>query len=223
MDDWLAGVLEALDGRGILDDTLVIVTSDHGENFGEGGLIAHGFSLDQRLIHVPLVMAGPGALASDRVISLAELPRVIADAAGLEQAPWSDEQLPEGVAVAQFDPLGAADHPRVRDFATRFDLDQHGIDRLSASFTSVTDGIRKLVVRNDEQLLYDLAADPGEIAPIEPSPAGASMAAVRDALVHPAVTAAAADDEPVAVGGAPSASEEELAAIERQMKLLGYM
>src|SRR5437763_1522730 len=43
LDRWLADVLEALDRRGILDDTLVIVTSDHGENFGEGGLIAHGF------------------------------------------------------------------------------------------------------------------------------------------------------------------------------------
>jgi len=61
MDDWLANILESLDARGILDDTLVIVTSDHGENFGEGGLIGHGFSLDERLVHVPFVASGPGS------------------------------------------------------------------------------------------------------------------------------------------------------------------
>ena len=60
MDDWLRDLLDDLDRRGILDRTLVIVTSDHGENFGEGGLMGHAFSLDQRLLRVPLVIAGPG-------------------------------------------------------------------------------------------------------------------------------------------------------------------
>ena len=39
MDDWLGrGPPGQLDERGALDDTIVLVTSDHGENFGEGGL-----------------------------------------------------------------------------------------------------------------------------------------------------------------------------------------
>ena len=79
MDDWLRDLLADLDRRGILDRTLVIVTSDHGENFGEGGLMGHAFSLDQRLLHVPLVIAGPGAPADDPgIVSLAALPRMIA-------------------------------------------------------------------------------------------------------------------------------------------------
>src|SRR3712207_7990899 len=57
MDDWLGRVLEALDAKGALDDTLVILTSDHGENFGEGELICHAYSLDDRLIHVPFIAA----------------------------------------------------------------------------------------------------------------------------------------------------------------------
>ena len=48
-------VLEDVD----LDDTLVIVCSDHGENFGEGGLVGHAFSLDDRLTRVPFVVGGP--------------------------------------------------------------------------------------------------------------------------------------------------------------------
>ena len=59
MDDWLAGVLEMLDRRRILEETLVIVLSDHGENFGEDGLIGHGLSVDNRLIHVPIRRGGP--------------------------------------------------------------------------------------------------------------------------------------------------------------------
>ena len=59
MDDWLARAAGGPRRRGLLDDTLVIVTSDHGENFGEGGLMAHAFSLDERLIRVPFVASDP--------------------------------------------------------------------------------------------------------------------------------------------------------------------
>ena len=45
-DDWLGRLLETLDGRGLLDETLVIATSDHGENLGENRLFGHAFSLD---------------------------------------------------------------------------------------------------------------------------------------------------------------------------------
>ena len=148
MDSWLAGVLEALDDRGILDETLVIVTSDHGESFGEAGLIAHGFSLDQRLIHVPLVLAGPGSIEREGPFSLAELPRLIADAAGLEHHPWLERELPEGVAVAQYDPISRPDHPLLREFVRRWQLDEDAVTRLTAGYTAATDGRHKLVVRD---------------------------------------------------------------------------
>ncbi|MGH2951471.1 MAG: sulfatase, partial [Solirubrobacterales bacterium] len=58
LDDWLGSLLDELDRSALLDETLVIVTSDHGENFGENGYMAHAFSLDDRLIRVPLIAAG---------------------------------------------------------------------------------------------------------------------------------------------------------------------
>ena len=94
LDDWLAAILEALDAKQILDDTLVVVTSDHGENFGEGGLIAHALSLDERLLHVPFVAAGPGAERLAHVRSLAELPAALAAVAELESHPWQEDGLP---------------------------------------------------------------------------------------------------------------------------------
>ncbi len=218
MDDWIAGVLDALDRRGILEDTLVIVTSDHGENFGEGGLIAHGFSVDERLIHVPLVMSGPGAVQSDDVVSLASLPGVVAGAAGLEDHPWSVPSLPEGVAVAQYDPMAGSDHPRVRTFASKFGLAEEGIERICASFTCATDGALKLVVRDSSELVYDLREDPGETRPLES--VNGQATALREALAQ--LQADAAVEAPEGDGGR-GASAEELEAIERQMKLLGYM
>ncbi|HEY2772083.1 MAG TPA: sulfatase-like hydrolase/transferase [Solirubrobacteraceae bacterium] len=221
LDHWLSDVLGALDRRGILDQTLVIVTSDHGENFGEDGLLAHGFSVDERLIHVPLVMAGPGAIAAERPFSLAELPRLVAAAAGLEDHPWASPQLPAGVVVAEYDAMAGPDDPRIQDFAKKWDLSDDSVSRLCASYRCATDGHHKLVVRNRQELVFDLVTDPGETKPLAPSTANGSLGALRAALeqTEPSTAPAGAGAPPAA----PQGSEEELAAIERQMKLLGYM
>jgi arylsulfatase A-like enzyme len=219
MDAWLARVLDALDRRGILDDTLVILTSDHGENFGEQGLIAHGMSVDQRLVNVPLVMAGPGAPPPDRVLSLAELPTLVSHAAGIAETPYSPDDLPLGVAVSQYDALAPIDSPKVRDFAATHGLSDAELEPLCATFTSVTDGHRKLVVRDGAELVYDLDSDPGELHAL-PADGVPDVAALRQALEHPALGGPVAT-EPVT--DAPQASDADVEAIERQMRLLGYL
>jgi arylsulfatase A-like enzyme len=220
MDDWLAGVLEALDQRGILDDTLVIVTSDHGENFGEDGLIAHGFSLDQRLIHVPLVMAGPGTPERSELVSLAELPAIIGRAAGLDSTPWSpDLELAPGAAVAQYDPMAPLTDPKIRDFAAAHQLHDADLEAMCATFTAATDGHWKLVVRDGREVVYDLEADPAETRPVPGVDAPHELSVLRQAVTRSdsEITVQNIDVE------TSSASPDELAAIERQMKLLGYM
>jgi arylsulfatase A-like enzyme len=220
MDRWLADVLTHLDARRMLDDTLVIVTSDHGENFGEDGLLAHGFSLDQRLINVPLVLAGPGAPEIDGVLSLAEVPRIIADAAGLGPNPYSGK-APAGVAVSQYDPMATADDPRMVEFATMHSLDDAAVQRLCQRLTVVTDGDTKLVLCDGEELIYDLAADPGETTPIDPSTLNEQLSKLREPLKRSGVLETSAT--PAATSDRPEPTEDEVAAIERQMKLLGYM
>lgn len=53
-------LLDGLDQLGILDSALTIVTSDHGEEFGEHGTIGHAKQLYAESLRVPLIIAGPG-------------------------------------------------------------------------------------------------------------------------------------------------------------------
>ena len=65
--DTKIGEIEAfLRREGILDNTLLILTSDHGENFGDHGLIEHQFCLYNSLLHVPLIFRYPPGLVPSR-------------------------------------------------------------------------------------------------------------------------------------------------------------
>jgi arylsulfatase A-like enzyme len=73
--------------RGVLDDTVVIVTSDHGEHLGEHQLFFHGCSLYRQVIEVPLIVVGPKGVpmgrSVDEPVSLRDLPATVLDLLGL--------------------------------------------------------------------------------------------------------------------------------------------
>ncbi len=60
MDGAIRHLMEGLEAAGALDSTLVVVTSDHGEEFGEHGGVAHGSSLYEEVIRVPYLLWGKG-------------------------------------------------------------------------------------------------------------------------------------------------------------------
>jgi hypothetical protein len=69
VDGHLGRVLDALEAAGRLDDALVIVTADHGEELGErGAVLAHGRTLYPELVHVPFFARLPGAAFAGRVV-----------------------------------------------------------------------------------------------------------------------------------------------------------
>lgn len=82
-------LLQELERRGTLANTLVIVTSDHGEQFGEHGLEAHANSLYRQAIHVPLLVMYPPAVPAgrriDRPVTGRDIPATILDLAGVPQ------------------------------------------------------------------------------------------------------------------------------------------
>ena len=67
LDRLTGNLLEALRERGTLDNTLVILTSDHGDAFGEHELFGHNYSLYNELIHVPLILRLPHGASSGRL------------------------------------------------------------------------------------------------------------------------------------------------------------
>jgi arylsulfatase A-like enzyme len=223
VDDWLSRLLERLDRASLLDNTLVIVCADHGENFGVGGLVGHGLSLDDRLLHVPLVVSGPGLGAFEGMRSLVEIPARIARATGIQAHPWPD-QLPTGLPVAQWDPFKLAPE-RLEELMLEWDLDQQMANRLTSPLTCAVTGQLKLVrgAEATDESLFDLDADPLELAPIRGEQAilaraGSMLQPLRDAVNHPLTQAAA-----VPSAQADEVPADELAEIERRMRLMGYM
>jgi len=67
-DTFFKPLMDSLETMGVLDNTLVIVTADHGEAFNEHGTWTHGTSVYQEEIHVPLIMRYPGKISPGLVI-----------------------------------------------------------------------------------------------------------------------------------------------------------
>lgn len=116
LDRRLGALLDELERRGVLADTLVIVTSDHGEHLGDHRLFFHGCSLYRQLVQVPLVIVGPTRVPKGRSIeepvSLRDLPATVHDLLGLgREAPFPGASLArywdqaEGAAPPASDPL----------------------------------------------------------------------------------------------------------------------
>jgi arylsulfatase A-like enzyme len=224
MDDWLGRLVESLERAGVIDETIIVVTSDHGENFGEGGLMGHQFSLDDRLIRVPLVALGPNIALPGRNVSLAEIPRLLADAAGLPAHPWKGDDAPTGgVVVSELEPPAGPEHPVSLGVAKEYDLDAATFERMTSGLTCATDGHHKLFRQAGREFVVDLSRDPLELSPV---PVGAEQeAALADLLPH---MRAALDRAAATTGYTPYPSDEDvdpadLAHMEAQLKLLGYL
>ena len=224
LDAWLARVLDLLERHGVLEETQVVVTSDHGENLGEGERMGHAFSLDDNLIRVPLVTAGPCRPTVDSTFSLTNVPRLLADVAGLDDHPWHEAPGPDRVAVAQFDAPGESHEEKVTELVDRWGLGNEAARNLSTSFTCATDGQLKLLRRLGQEELIDLDADPHELAPRVVTAAVENRHRIALAPLRAALDAAeTAERRGTTELAAPETDAAETAKIEQQLRLLGYL
>jgi arylsulfatase A-like enzyme len=87
VDSEIGRLYDELKRRGQLDNTLIIITSDHGEEFGEHGQLGHGNSLYLPSLHVPLLVLFPGRVPQGvrvpQAVTLRDLPATIVDLLGL--------------------------------------------------------------------------------------------------------------------------------------------
>jgi arylsulfatase A-like enzyme len=167
LDAELGRLFAFLRAERLLDDSLLVLTSDHGEEFLEHGGLLHSRTLYQEVLHVPLILRGPGIPAGARVaapVSLVDVaPTVLAalgarppeDLDGLDLSPlWRrDRETPAGDT-----PLEAA--LRSRALFAEASFGPTGGDLVRA----VRRGRHKLHYRpaTGETELYDLAGDAAE-------------------------------------------------------------
>jgi arylsulfatase A-like enzyme len=87
-DDEVAAFLSWARERGLLENTIVILTSDHGEAFLEHGYRYHGSTLFQEVLHVPLLVSGPGIVPGrvELPVGLIDLMPTVLELADLEPA-----------------------------------------------------------------------------------------------------------------------------------------
>ena len=148
IDDYVGLMLDVLGKRGMLENTYIVFTSDHGEMLGDHGLYTKWVPYEPSL-RVPLMVAGPGiegGRVSEALVELIDVNPTICELAGLGPQENIDARS-----------LGAA---------LRGEYDDHREDIVSAlrNFRCLRTERHKFIDNyNDIPELYDLEADPDEL------------------------------------------------------------
>jgi arylsulfatase A-like enzyme len=82
----IARMLETIDRSDLLEDTVVVLTADHGEELFDHGGFSHGYTLHREVLHVPLYLHRPGqatAASEDRAVSTLDIVPTVLELAGL--------------------------------------------------------------------------------------------------------------------------------------------
>lgn len=152
-DAEIGRLLDALRAAGLEATTHVILTADHGEEFGEHGTARHGHSLFDELLHVPLIVRTAGQGSGSRItanVSNIDIVPTVLDLVG--------QRAPQGLEGVSLQPLieGRSLPPRTL-FAEQITADE----LIYAARRGHHKRIREILPRRRE-MLFDLLADPGE-------------------------------------------------------------
>jgi arylsulfatase A-like enzyme len=107
-DSQIARLIDHLQSRGSLEDTVIVVAGDHGESLGDHGEESHGIFLYQEALRVPLMMRAPG-MAPRRVADVARLVDVMPTVLEVFGVPYSGL---EGTSLLHASTLAASDSQR---------------------------------------------------------------------------------------------------------------
>ena len=166
VDRHIERLVEQLERRGLLGRTILVITADHGEMFGEHGILAHVGGVYMTTLHVPFILLHPPTAPAGRVIdtpvSMADLPATIFELAGLTgRSPFPGRSLSRTWRDADaqaMDELILSEHtPDVGKKSLTWDRYHY---------------IRFYGERERPEELYDWMADPAELQNLAGEPAG---------------------------------------------------
>jgi arylsulfatase A-like enzyme len=171
LDDELGRLLNELRGQGLLDNTVVIITSDHGEAFGDHGHFGHGSSLYLDSIGVPLVVLSPRAPAGrvvDSPVSLRDLPATVVDQLGLSAgSPFPGRSLADYWRSAPGQVSQGITTPALSEQADSIAFEPQppsGHGHLGFQMSLVASGHHYIRNGSGAEMLYDLVRDPFELS-----------------------------------------------------------
>lgn len=210
MDKEIGRVIDELKSRDLYDSSWIIVTSDHGEHFGEHDLEVHGFSLYEGVVRGVLIIKPPANVSLNvdpeiRAQSVDVMPTLL-DAIGIP--------LPMGI---EGQPLDALTHPAITELYRSAGNVRWKGDRFQRELRAIYWGNYKLILSSKpgdpDAGLFDLANDPGETHDLRNERPAVSMT-LSEGLVRWSTDRSKLPPAPVG---------EIDPETRRQMKVLGYI
>lgn len=170
-DHCLGEILDDLRQRGLYDNSIIVITADHGTAFFEHGLKAHRNALYDEVIRIPLIIRAPGRVPAGAVVSTQArtidiLPTII-DLLELPSAQVMGQSLKPALSGATL----------ARDDAAVSELYSMGMRMRSYRRTD-----RKLIQDEaaNQSVAFDLGADPQELHPLRDHAAAVFAACLKD-------------------------------------------
>lgn len=208
--DSLVGKLRTqLERRGLLEESLLVLTGDHGEGLGDHGEVYHGYFIYESTAHVPLVIRAPGAAAGrvvETAVSHVDLLPTILDVAGIPIV-----ETAQGSSLA---PLLVEGRPTDDDRAvyteSYYALSHYGWAPLRSLRTA-----RYKYIAAPREELYEIPVDPGELRNV----AGQRAATAFELAGSLQRLAAEVEFEGERSAATPDIDEDSL----RQLRALGYI
>jgi arylsulfatase A-like enzyme len=154
-------LFEELARRGILDNTIVVITSDHGEEFAEHRIMGHGKSLYWPVVHVPLALwygnQVPQGLRVTEPVTLRAIPITVATLAGLEGTP-----LPGLPLVRAWTGDGVVGDTAFTELTSAQDAPQNAPIAKGDMKAVVVDSLHYIRNGDGTEEVYDIVRDPNE-------------------------------------------------------------
>lgn len=189
LDRKLADLFAAMERRGVLRDTVVIVTADHGEELGEHDIFGHATTLYETMLRIPLVMTWPGASDPQRI------PEPVA-MGGLGSSLLSELRIevPAEFHIPAFRIRGPTPvKPSPHVFAEL--LDTHSLPLRLHAEALVGETAKLLVTPAGEEIVF--VDDPLERSPRNDAPEAAELRAALHATQQAFAAAEEASDVPL--------------------------
>jgi len=156
VDSQIGKLLNRLKKHEFYDNTMIIITSDHGEAFGAKNLVQHGVSVYQDQIHIPLILKYPKTkqkIAAEGRVSVVDILPTVLDVLGLEIPNDVDGESLKKPGAAELRTIVSESYPNTAFLGPRFLREERAIFWEYYKFISSTNGKREL---------YNLISDPNE-------------------------------------------------------------